>query len=120
MNTSKLTLLILGMLCTSIIFSQEIVKQDSFFVDRGIDGTTEFEPETRSIIQEHNEDGRPLVIVTHVFQNEEWIPFRRRELEYDGQRIASVLIQSWNPGAGEFFEFGTGAALGFPDRFMGK
>ncbi len=32
MNTSKLTLLILGMLCTSIIFSQEIVKQDSFFV----------------------------------------------------------------------------------------
>jgi hypothetical protein len=104
MNTSKLTLLILGMLFSSIIFSQEIVKQDSFFVDRGIDGTTEFESETRSIIQEHNEDGRPLVIVSHVYQNEEWIPFRRRELEYDGQRIVSVLIQFWNPVAGEFFD----------------
>ncbi len=37
--------------------------------------------------------------------------------------IRKIIIQSWNPGAGEKvmnFEFGTGAALGFPDRFMGK
>lgn len=95
-NYLKAGLLVLACLGIANLSSQSLLKQDSFYIDRGIAGTPDFETKTRSIILEHDTVGRPLEIVTHVNLANQWFPLRKRQISYLNNQISSVLIQIWN------------------------
>lgn len=71
--------------------------QDSIYCDQGINGTLEFEPQTRILFPEHDERGRPLEEIRERRSNSGvWRPQTRRLLNYEGDNLTELLIQVWD------------------------
>lgn len=71
--------------------------QDSIYVDQGISGTTDFEPQTRIYFKSYDERGRVLQQVRErLGENGIWRQQSRRMFTYDGDHLVEMHIQLWS------------------------
>ena len=79
--------------------SQEssLLLQDSIYVDQGINGTTDFEAQTRIYFPNYDERGRVLQQVRERMGEEgNWQPQSRRLFTYNGDDLVEMHIQLWS------------------------
>lgn len=79
--------------------SQEssLLLQDSIYVDQGINGTTDFEAQTRIYFPSYDERGRVLQQVRERMGEEgNWQPQSRRLFTYNGDDLVEMHIQLWS------------------------
>ncbi len=96
-NTQSYLLLPWLLLTCLTVEAQTIIKQDSLLIEQGVAGTNDFDDLSRKLILAHDDDGRPLEILTESFTDGEWRPRRKVTLSYEQGRISNTLIQVWNP-----------------------
>jgi hypothetical protein len=85
--------------CVSTALGQEtsLFLQDSIYVDRGISGTTDFEPQTRIFFKSYDERGRVLQqLRERLGEDGLWHPQSRRMFTYDGDNLVEMHIQMWS------------------------
>lgn len=71
--------------------------RDSIYIDRGIPGTTAFEPESRIYFSSYDDRGRILEqIRERMGQNGQWLPQSRQIFTYDGDRLVELHLQLWS------------------------
>jgi hypothetical protein len=80
-------------------------RRDSVSCDRGVPITSEFEPDTRFYITAYAENGQPSeIIFTRLNAFGEWENRRRRMVEYQGEDLSSLLVQSWIESSQEWVD----------------
>lgn len=71
--------------------------QDSLYQARGIPGTPDFDPETRTYFLQYDDRQRPLETLSQRTNSMgEWTDWRRRQFAYDGDELERLLIQYWD------------------------
>lgn len=71
--------------------------RDSIYVDRGISGTTDFEPQFRIYFKSYDERGRVLQQVhERLGEDGVWHPQNRRMFTYEGDHLVAMHIQLWS------------------------
>ncbi len=86
-----------------LVLGQGELRRDSILCEQGVDGTTEFVGDTRTHITTYAANGRPTeVVISQFTESGEWENFRRRQIAYEGNQMAMLLVQGWNPTAQEW------------------
>lgn len=74
--------------------------RDSIEIERGIPGTTDFEPYFKVINEEFDDENRPLTIVVYEYLTPtQLVPLQRQTFQYEGENTANFLMESWDSGA---------------------
>lgn len=79
--------------------------RDSIYGDRGITGTLNFEPETRTYFPRRDEQGRTLEEVIEIVDNTgNWRPQSRKLFAYQDGELTEMHIQVWVPSREEWVD----------------
>jgi len=71
--------------------------RDSIEIERGIPGTTDFEPYFKVINEEFDDQNRPLTIVVYEYLTPtQLVPLQRQTFQYEGDNTSDFLMEDWN------------------------
>ena len=72
-------------------------RRDSIRIEKGVSGTTEFEPFFKIINEDFDQDNRPLTSVIYSVESQsQMVPVQRQRFEYENGNTTSFLLEEWD------------------------